>query len=558
MSSLWKAPNRSAPMPEMVVKIIGSKHFRYLVEKPKTRDHENLKAEPSKVLQKSVTDNTGTLSRDPPVPTNPTDHQINHVSNDVKKSKRPENNQKPEDNQKPENNQKPDSNQQLQTEVHSINRNRFLNGKANVHCSSVPSGDQSLSYIHGLPRRNFRDWSLEQMVRKNSDQPEDLGQRPSGTREDAFLISLVQRELKLHPLSSVLVDQLQKELKILDPVSSGFLLQSQLSRLFLKHGVPLQLPTIKILCQRFSQQGSPEMVNYGKVLWFLKIASSDEPQESKSEVDRNLKKIQGHDRQHQSTAPQDSNSQSEANQSLLEILKMALRTTSGKLNIENLNLSFRKEDRSFSGCLPPPKVRAICGKHGLYLTLSLLETLLSHQDLGYHDEIKWQRFTEWLNRASSDLSSDMPTGKKAKETSATLVPSEVPEMSQYRTGHMKTPEMRLEPENPPAETSASRELLNSLKIRPVSQPFVTPMVKNESEECEAWIDRFRKLENALYLCDLSHTGVLEKERAKRLIHNYNLIYKLSLSPRKIDQALRRFRAGENMLLEPALRYLKEL
>lgn len=53
-------------------------------------------------------------------------------------------------------------------------------------------------------------------------------------------------------------------------------------------------------------------------------------------------------------------------------------------------------------------------------------------------------------------------------------------------------------------------------------------------------------------------GVLEKERARRLIHNYNLIYNLSLSPRKIDQALRRFRSGENMLLEPALQYLKEL
>lgn len=34
------------------------------------------------------------------------------------------------------------------------------------------------------------------------------------------------------------------------------------------------------------------------------------------------------------------------------------------------------------------QVRAICGKHGLYLTLSLLETLLTHQDLGYQGEIK--------------------------------------------------------------------------------------------------------------------------------------------------------------------------
>ncbi|XP_004679113.1 PREDICTED: uncharacterized protein C1orf87 homolog [Condylura cristata] len=544
MSSVQKAPQGSDAMPEIVVKIIGSKHFRYLVEKPKIRDHENLKAEPATVLQKSETGNTGIMNRDPPVPTNPTDHQTHHVASDVKESKHQDN-------------------QQLQSEVHSMNRTRFLDGKirgqANVYCSSVPSGDQSLSYIHGLPRRNFRDWSLEQMMRNNSDQPEDI-QRPSGTtREDTFLLALVQRELKSCPLSSDLVDKLQKELKILDPISSGFLLQSQLSCLFLKHGVPLQLPTIKILCQRFSQQDSPEMVNYGKVLWFLKVASSDESQQSKRVVDSSLRKIQGSTLQRQSSpVPEDSNPQSAANQSLLEILKMALRTTSGKLNIENLNLSFRKEDRSFSGCLPPPKVRAICGKHGLYLTLSLLETLLSYQDLGYHDEIKWKKFIELLNRASSDLSSDMPTGKKAKEISATPVPSGVPEMSQSRTGHTKTSEELLEPESPPADTSTQKEPLNSLKIRPVSQPFATPVMKNESEECETWIDRFRKLENALYLCDLSHTGVLERERAKRLIHNYNLIYNLSLSPRKIDQALRRFRAGENMLLEPALRYLKEL
>lgn len=57
-----------------------------------------------------------------------------------------------------------------------------------------------------------------------------------------------------------------------------------------------------------------------------------------------------------STAPQDSSSQSDVNKSLLEILKMTLRAAKGKLNMENLNLSFRKEDHSFSGYLPPPKV----------------------------------------------------------------------------------------------------------------------------------------------------------------------------------------------------------
>lgn len=89
---------------------------------------------------------------------------------------------------------------------------------------------------------------------------QDFGQRPSGTREDAFLLALVRRELRSHPLSSGLLEKLKKELKTLDPISSGFLLQSQLSRLFLRHEVPLQLPTVKSLCQRFSRKDSPEMV----------------------------------------------------------------------------------------------------------------------------------------------------------------------------------------------------------------------------------------------------------------------------------------------------------
>lgn len=53
-------------------------------------------------------------------------------------------------------------------------------------------------------------------------------------------------------------------------------------------------------------------------------------------------------------------------------------------------------------------------------------------------------------------------------------------------------------------------------------------------------------------------GLLEEERAGRLIHNYNLIFNLYLSPQRIDQALTRFGSGENVILKPALRYLKEL
>lgn len=61
----------------------------------------------------------------------------------------------------------------------------------------------------------------------------------------------------------------------------------------------------------------------------------------------------------------------------------------------------------------------------------------------------------------------------------------------------------------------------------------------------------------LFLLKLN-TGKLEKEKAKRLIHNYNQIYNLCLSPLKIDNAFRPFQAGQDMPLEPLLHYLKEL
>ncbi|XP_049735372.1 uncharacterized protein C1orf87 homolog isoform X2 [Elephas maximus indicus] len=450
MSSVWKTPYGSDAMPETVVKIIGSKHFRYLVEKPKIKENENLN-ETQTALRKSVTGHAKQMSRESPASVKPAAQQVSCNPDDVEEIADPENNQKC-----------------ILTEAHN---SRFLDSKVNLHCSSVPTGDQSLSYIHGLPRRSLRVWSLEQMGRDSSDQPEDIIQWPSRTtREDTFLLSLVRRELKSCALSSSLLDKIQKELKILDPTSSGHLLQSQLSHLLLRHEVPLKLPTIKILCQRFSGRGSPEMVNYEKLLCFLKVAASNDPQPSRTVLDSDLRKTQSPTNQNQ----------------------------------------------------------------------------------------RWQNFVELLSRASSDMLCDLPAGKNEKEVAATPVEPEVPKMSQSKTEHMKTPEEEPQPESPPADTLAREDPLSSLKIRPVSQPFVDLDMKKDPEECEAWIDRFRKLENALYLCDLSNTGALEKERARRLIHNYNLIYNLSLSPRKIDQALRRFRSGENMLLEPALQYLKEL
>lgn len=55
-------------------------------------------------------------------------------------------------------------------------------------------------------------------------------------------------------------------------------------------------------------------------------------------------------------------------------------------------------------------------------------------------------------------------------------------------------------------TSASQVPVNSFKNRPDSQPVLSTDMGKETEPSELWIDRFRKMERALYSCDLRNTG----------------------------------------------------
>ncbi|XP_036609231.1 uncharacterized protein C1orf87 homolog [Trichosurus vulpecula] len=527
MSSSWDTPYRRAPMPETVVKIIGSKHYRFLVEKPKTQVKETTAAKAQPELGPLVPHHGRQFGENPPALNSPTDPKVKFNPGCRERNK----GEKEED------------------KSILVGAGSGILKWANAQCSSVPSGDQSLSYLHGLPKPSPIDWTLEHMSRNGPGGLESLGLRSS---EDESLLDMVGREFKVHPPSSDLLDKLEKELKVLDPISSGLLLQSQLSRLLVKHEVPLQLPTVKLLFQRFTQTRYSELINYKKLLWFLKLAASSESQKRETPADSVLAKKE----EFNHLGP---SSSSEASDNLTGLLRSALKLSKDKLNIENLHLSFHKEDQPFSGHLPPSKIKAICEQHGLTLSPSLMGALCSHQDLNIQDEIKWQKLMEFLVKASSDKSSPSPKPAGTKEeVSSTVAATKGSEEAQSPTENLKhTEDGEPPPANPAPETRASKEGEAGRKIRPASQPYLSQL-RNEEAQRETWMDRFRKLENALYLCDVNNTGVLEKERAKRLMHNYNLIYNLALSPLKIDQAARRFRRGENLLLEPALRYLKEL
>uniref|UniRef100_A0A8C3TJQ3 Uncharacterized protein n=1 Tax=Chelydra serpentina TaxID=8475 RepID=A0A8C3TJQ3_CHESE len=438
MASVRNVPYGADAHTETIVKIIGSKYVRCIVEKPEIKAKEGTKVETQSALRKLPACNTRQTHGNPPGLNNPLCQQISYDLDYERRST--------------------DKQEEHKSKQAQIRNSRFLDDKVlkppNIHCVSVPSGDQSLSYIHALQKPSLRA--------RGGKEP---GRPTESPEEEDSLLALVRNELRLGPVRLAGLEKLQRKLKTLDPIS-GFLPQSQLSSLLLKHEVPLRLPTVKLLFERFSESNDSELSFSLFFLFYLSMQVKSP---------------------HTHTKPP-----------AAKLFLIPLNQGS------KLSLSFQKEDKSFSGLLSLDEVETICQKHRLTLTPLLLESLINTVQ-------------------SSPLQEDT----KGHEILA-------------------------------SKTWARNYPATEGKEKPAIQSFFSPTDSSDSEEQDAWIDRFRKLERALYLCDIKNTGMLEKEKAKRLIHNYNLIYDLSLSPLKIDQAFRNFRSGENMPLQPVLQYLKEL
>ncbi|KAJ7332655.1 hypothetical protein JRQ81_014835 [Phrynocephalus forsythii] len=315
--------------------------------------------------------------------------------------------------------------------------------------------------------------------------------------ENDSLLTLLKKELEATPLSAMTLNKLQEECKVLDPRLSGFLSQANLSHLLLKYEIPLQLPT----------------VNYEQLFQNLKLVAACilPPRPALLQKSQNLKNWS-----------KSSWTTENAFQALTQILKQHKE----ELDFGQLSLSFLQQDSTCSGLLSFPEVEMICQKHGLPLHPGMTEALVSTYDMSRRGRILWKPFVEFLKRVQAGIDpAEFICGRRNKEKSG--------DDSQEDKGQ----QMNL--------ASQTCEQMNQDS-------------SGDLEEQDAWIDRFRKLEQALHLSDVKNTGKLEKEKAKRLIHNYNQIYDLCLSPLKIDKAFRPFCTGQEMPLEPLLNYLKEL
>ncbi|XP_062974207.1 uncharacterized protein C1orf87 homolog [Elgaria multicarinata webbii] len=495
MGSVRNIPYGFSANYETVIKIIGSKYVRCLVEKNDGKAKEGVKAETQSMSRTLPPRNARQTHGNPPGLSKPPCQQINYGRNDEQQNK----------GEKEEHRYK-------QGET---NDNRSVDSKAlkslNIHCITAPSGDKSLSYIHTLQKPSIGAQTLRQLERQ-----QDIVEEPTETyEENDSLLAVLKKELELYPLSLTTLDKLQEECKVLDPRISRLLTQAELSHLLLKHEIPLQLPTVKLLFKRFSKANDLELVNYEKLLQFLTLVAASKIQQAGalSEKSQNVK-----NQSKSPCTPEDA----------FQVLKQILKEQKGELDIGKLSLSFLQQDKTCSGLLSLSETEMICQKHGITLHPGMMEVLVNTYDFGRRGRVQWKSFVEFLKDVQAGIDpSSLVCRRRKKEKS-----EDDSQKDKKQHKHLSTKTWK----------QMNHDVSDS----------------SDSEERDAWIDRFRKLEKALYMSDVKNTGKLEKEKAKRLIYNYNQIYDLCLSPLKIDKAFRPFRPGQEMPLEPLLHYLKEL
>uniref|UniRef100_H3AWV4 Chromosome 1 open reading frame 87 n=1 Tax=Latimeria chalumnae TaxID=7897 RepID=H3AWV4_LATCH len=542
MSSSGETPFGTDTTPEIIVKIIGSKLVRYYVEKPK------------KILEQAVKTETGSIK--PPLDSG-SQIQKRLRTSPCNATSRPGGQCYGKDTDKDEERsfEMGKNNSQSKGNEEKIHTKEKISFKGNaskpldVQCITAPTGDQSLSYIHG-PRKPFQRSQALQSYTTSGDHKNDhqTGIPSTRTRNapsvDGPLLTIVRSELKSDSLSEL--EKVKVELQSLDPDLSGFIHQSQMSLVFLRHELPLQLPTVRLLFDKFSEPTNPELVNYEELLHFLMTAAS----------------FEDHNAAHLTYSPptktdNEKESYCDEDAKFLQLLAEAIKDCNGAVDLRRLRLSFQDTDRMDTGLLPKHEVKAICQKHLPSIPPLLLEGLVN-KTWYQRSMVQWKKLVELLDRSLSFKHTNVPSVTRKLEFTTKPVEPLAPAPIMSLRIHIKKKENKIAYISFTKASRACKDSSFLLESSPVIQPFHGKSKSSSFKESETWLERFNRLEKALRMCDSKNTGILEKDKARRLIHNYNLIFDLCLSPLKIDQGFHSFQHGGNIKLEPILQYLKEL
>ncbi|XP_039591209.1 uncharacterized protein C1orf87 [Polypterus senegalus] len=484
MAAARDAPFGTDATPEVIVKIIGSKHVKYFVEKPKRIKVGGGGDGPEKLKPHPCHGGTAEKQQEPPSQVIPLCSAPLWV---------------------------------VQARL----------GPSDVQCVTAPTGDRSLSYIHGQKKVPVGDHSSTWL---QDDPKTEAAEETTGP-----LRTIVRNELQ--KCSKHSLKRVQEELAALDSAHSGLAHPSRMSLLLLRHKVPLSLPTLRLLFHTFAEHRSPEQVYYKELIDFLITAANEDlhlgatPREGLDCVPtdgiRQVLELDSKRKQHDAQ--------------LAHLLRRALADLPKWVDLALVWRSLLEADVESSGQLPVTMIKEVCQKHGLPVSSELLDTLLNSRTLATGGMTSnWLKFVELVQAALPEEG----TVKDLKE-------SENPDDENNKDLHQAREEHGLDRRNDVALPSQLHRFSKSTgAVRDVR-------LRNPAEP-ETWLQRFNKLEMAMDKYDHQKTGSLDKHEARRLIHNYNLILDLKLSPLKIDQALQNFQSGGRVSLEPLLQYLKEL
>ncbi|XP_041694669.1 uncharacterized protein C1orf87 [Coregonus clupeaformis] len=128
-------------------------------------------------------------------------------------------------------------------------------------CVTAPSGDRSLSYIHqrnpAVTRTELRAGTA---ARASEEEKPTSSYRDLPEEEQEDCLSLAISEQLADWQASSPLRTIQEEVVALDPALKGTISQSQITQAFLRHEVPLKLPTFRQLLLTFCDADHPDQV----------------------------------------------------------------------------------------------------------------------------------------------------------------------------------------------------------------------------------------------------------------------------------------------------------
>nr|XP_039261803.1 uncharacterized protein C1orf87 homolog isoform X2 [Styela clava] len=452
----------------------------------------------------------------------------------------------------------------------------------NVSSYTSPMGDRSHSFKHGLPVLNTKavlppiaTQSAGPHVHMNQQMLSSLNSNSHEFEESTTLEEQVEKQLK--KFSAQKLKNMYIDLTTYDRKLTGLVTESQFSLISLRHDLPLKLSILKIIYAKFVDFKDPSMINYEKILQFLSdcinqtilsksptllntghTRTRTSPPDFRDVVSPYVPLIQQNPKSMSNMqGPNDghvSQLGKEADEKLVELISAQL-SPKQNLEIDDLIKSFQELDRLEKGMLPIHVVKSTCIRHQLPFTSSILMKLLQRSETtaGMAD---WKLFLEPLKRIhqmrqipnGSDMETDMNHSSEINKISSSVPWERKPlgqigNISSKQEGRVPEPNRHVSASSFPSSLPSTSSTINrEIPQLPDGWDEHQPVDRDDNvyvspRQTEPWYNKFNKLSHALRTYHPYNAEVLVRDDAERMTKNYNLIYGLGFSEKKIENAV---------------------